>query len=570
MRLRVLFASVIILGLGAGVRAAIPAVARQGVCQPILAQGDASIAPAVGTAAVVVVGTISSADGMVAVITVEEGLKGAQNGTQLKVDNRKLTAAANCTIASSAAGPRYPQGTKVLAMLERAPAGGAEWMPAGVVSGVFGVDGDWLYSLDTAQPTATLDQLKAAVKANVDASTDVRATEFIKPCNPDFFKLDKVAVYNGMSDIVAIGSFKGGTANQTTLVVEEYLKGEQAGKELKLTNFNYFQNNDECPLIKYQESRFRNDDRVIVWLHPDDTREKTGDFRIANMNEGVLAIIGANGQRLHYYPPLPKLSKIIAAIPAQPAPASLSVSGLNPGQGPRPGATEVRITGAGFNGLTGPNAVMFGSAPAASYRIISDTEIIAVAPPAPDPECGKVQGDCTVDVTVTRGGSAKATGRFTYLAPAPAASAGSVSPPGGPRFGRTAVVISGSGFAGITCPDDIRFGSVPAPSCRVDSDGRVVAIAPAAVEADCKDAGECTVPLTLVREGAPPVQVGTHVYRAAATQDACPGDLKSDLDVWDCEELPGTLTVAGVTALTSAALWFVGGRRRKKDEGGSW
>jgi hypothetical protein len=64
-----------------------------------------------------------------------------------------------------------------------------------------------------------------------------------------------------------------------------------------------------------------------------------------------------------------------------------SVTTISPTSG-RPG-TSVTITGTGF---LGASAVNFGSAPAASFTVISDTQITAVSP---------VQSASTVDVTVT-------------------------------------------------------------------------------------------------------------------------------------------------------------------------
>jgi hypothetical protein len=71
----------------------------------------------------------------------------------------------------------------------------------------------------------------------------------------------------------------------------------------------------------------------------------------------------------------------------QPAPEVTTVS---PPFGPVTGATLVTITGKNFNGAS---AVKFGSTPAASFTVDSDTEITATAPKSVRP--GKV------DVTVT-------------------------------------------------------------------------------------------------------------------------------------------------------------------------
>ena len=86
-------------------------------------------------------------------------------------------------------------------------------------------------------------------------------------------------------------------------------------------------------------------------------------------------------------------------------PPSPTVGGVAADYGPVTGGTAVTITGTGF---TGAATVAFGSNPAASFVVASDSEIDAVAPP------GSVG---TVDITVETLGGTSATGtadRFVY------------------------------------------------------------------------------------------------------------------------------------------------------------
>jgi hypothetical protein len=78
-----------------------------------------------------------------------------------------------------------------------------------------------------------------------------------------------------------------------------------------------------------------------------------------------------------------------------------TVTGMSPSSGPT--GTTVTITGTNFQGTT---AVSFGSTPAASFTVVSDTELTAVAP----------AGAGTVDVTVRNPGQSAVTAadRFTY------------------------------------------------------------------------------------------------------------------------------------------------------------
>ena len=70
-------------------------------------------------------------------------------------------------------------------------------------------------------------------------------------------------------------------------------------------------------------------------------------------------------------------------------PSPIKVTGVSPTSGPPSGGTTVRISGSGFTGAT---AVNFGSTPATSFTVNSDTLITATSP----------VGSGTVDVTVCR------------------------------------------------------------------------------------------------------------------------------------------------------------------------
>ena len=84
--------------------------------------------------------------------------------------------------------------------------------------------------------------------------------------------------------------------------------------------------------------------------------------------------------------------------------AAPTVTAISPATGPATGGTTVTITGMGFTGAT---AVDFGNTAAASFTVVSDTQITATSP----------LGTGTVDVTVTTPAgtsSASSTDQFTY------------------------------------------------------------------------------------------------------------------------------------------------------------
>ena len=142
------------------------------------------------------------------------------------------------------------------------------------------------------------------------------------------------------------------------------------------------------------------------------------------------------------------------------------VTSLSPTSGPTSGGTTVTISGSGFTGATG---VVFGSTPATSFQVTSDTQITAADP-------AESAGTVDVQVTSAFGTSSKvASDQFTYTT---GPSVSSVSPASGPVGGGTTVTIEGSGFSGATA---VSFGATAATSFNVVSDTEIAATAPAEV-----------------------------------------------------------------------------------------
>ena len=92
----------------------------------------------------------------------------------------------------------------------------------------------------------------------------------------------------------------------------------------------------------------------------------------------------------------PQNCQVAAAVAAAPPAANGPfVSSVEPGVGPTAGGTTVTVRGVGFTGATG---VLFGSSPAPSFTVVSDTEVRTVSPPSPQAQ--------TVPVYVTFPGDA--------------------------------------------------------------------------------------------------------------------------------------------------------------------
>jgi hypothetical protein len=156
------------------------------------------------------------------------------------------------------------------------------------------------------------------------------------------------------------------------------------------------------------------------------------------------------------------------------------VTGVSPDTGAAVGSTSVTITGSGFTGATavdfGPVPV-YGSLPADSFTVVSDTEITATFG-----NNGDFAGTTDVTVTTPDGTSAtSAADQITFVLPPTMTS---ISPNNGPLTGGNTITLTGTGFtgatrvwfttlvAGVVTPTD-------APSFTVDSDTQITAVVPA-------------------------------------------------------------------------------------------
>lgn len=94
-----------------------------------------------------------------------------------------------------------------------------------------------------------------------------------------------------------------------------------------------------------------------------------------------------------------------------------TISSVVPNSGPTAGGTTVTINGGNFTGIS---AVIFGDTPAASYHVVSATQITAVAP-------AHAAGTLDIRVTGTYGQSVPVGGdQFTFVAPTPPPSPATV------------------------------------------------------------------------------------------------------------------------------------------------
>jgi hypothetical protein len=139
-----------------------------------------------------------------------------------------------------------------------------------------------------------------------------------------------------------------------------------------------------------------------------------------------------------------------------PPPPVPTITSFSPTSGPV--GTAVTITGTGFTGATD---VSFGTVPASSFTVDSDSQITALVPSGFD--------KALIFVT-TPGGTAKSVGMNFKVPP----SITSFTPTSGPVG--TAITITGSVLSGAIA---VKFGTIAATSFTVDSDTQITAIVPA-------------------------------------------------------------------------------------------
>jgi hypothetical protein len=142
-----------------------------------------------------------------------------------------------------------------------------------------------------------------------------------------------------------------------------------------------------------------------------------------------------------------------------------TVSAIDVDHGKQAGGTTVTLTGTGF---FGPHPVVkFGTNPATSVTITSDTQLTATSPAATTPG--------VVDITVTTDAGTSPTSsadQFTYYGPPTITK---VDPNSGRTDQSTSVVITGTGFVDV---DQVRFGAIDAASFTVDSKTQITAASP--------------------------------------------------------------------------------------------
>ena len=183
------------------------------------------------------------------------------------------------------------------------------------------------------------------------------------------------------------------------------------------------------------------------------------------------------------------------------------INEVTPDFGPVAGGGTVTLSGAGFTGAT---SVLFGSTPAASYTVVSDSVLTAVVPAGTN---GTVDIQVQTPLFTT---PAVTPDEYTYVGAPPTVT--SLFPNSGSVVGGHLVQITGSGFTGVTAVD---FGSTPAASFTVESPTLINAIAPTTVTAGAPAGSAGTVDVTVTNlDGASSTSAGDQ-YTYLASVPPC-------------------------------------------------
>lgn len=148
-----------------------------------------------------------------------------------------------------------------------------------------------------------------------------------------------------------------------------------------------------------------------------------------------------------------------------PAPATPTITSIDPISGSTSGGNTVAITG---TNLTGATKVTIGGLDATNLSVASDSRVTAVAPP-------HTAG--LVDIQLTApGGTTTKNGGYTYAAPVPPApTITSISPVTGPTTGGNTITITGTNLTGT---NQVTIDGTDTTNLTVVNDTTVTATAP--------------------------------------------------------------------------------------------
>lgn len=261
--------------------------------------------------------------------------------------------------------------------------------------------------------------------------------------------------------------------------------------------------------------------------------------------------------------------------------SGVRVRSVTPARGGVLGGTPFRLTGSGFapGGRSDVRQVDFGTSPAASFTVVSDTLITGTTSAAttptsralPERDMGRSGG---VLVAVSTTADDVATGpTFHYVvvrARGTVPEVAGLGPTGASGRGGARVDVYGTGFTDARA---VTFGGIPARSFRVASDALLVAVAPPWQRSMCRAGsastrkGICQTAVRVVGPGGASAVVGILPPLAGTLQYNRLGLIKVPPGC-RCEAYPGATEFDYVTRLMLRSVTGVTGRPELGDPGG--
>jgi hypothetical protein len=169
------------------------------------------------------------------------------------------------------------------------------------------------------------------------------------------------------------------------------------------------------------------------------------------------------------------------------------VTGVSPKSGATVGGQTVTVKG---TELRTTSEVRFGGVPAMSFKVVSEGEVKAVAPP---------HAAGIVDITVTTVGGTSAVSTKDHYKFTPIIE--SLSPAEGSTLGGAEVLVTGTGFSTVPKATAFKFGSKAAKSVTCSSSTSCTVIAPA------HEAGTVSVKATVNKATSPLSSADLFTYR---------------------------------------------------------
>jgi len=214
------------------------------------------------------------------------------------------------------------------------------------------------------------------------------------------------------------------------------------GTTVQITGNNFLTANNVLFSTSNAASFIINNDHLITAVTPNATNAGVVDVAVVNP---AITSTAVNADHFTYY-------------------NTPVVTGLSTSNGTLAGGGIITLTG---NYFTGASSVVFGTTPATSFTVNSDTQITAVEP---------TLGLGSYNIIVTTNGGASTSNASNLLTTYAIPTITVISTNNGPISGSAPIVITGSNFTAVST---VNFGTTPVASFTVNSSTQISTVVPA-------------------------------------------------------------------------------------------